>query len=249
MTSLACEVQNVSSKPTNKTNSIISTSCSQNPSGGSNSGSSDPKQQWDAEIESCYRAGTCRAYARRMAAKCGLDVEDLLHRAIVRALDRGSRGLSAQDRIHECIQSLASTDARAAVRARTNGSLGTIDPATVADVTPGSEFARSDRVLERMAARRTTSAICEEAAGGDPTQAALIDCLGDGLRGADITNALGIDETELATRRKRLKRTVDRLCGPYNTDEGLDFGPLLAMKAESTDDLDGQNLNPRGFIC
>lgn len=237
------------SLPASKTNSTNADACSQDQLGQCKGATGEPDQQWFDEIDRCYRAGTCRAYARHVATKSGLDAEDLLHRAIERALYRGSRGLSAKDRINECIQSLASTDARAASRARTNGRLGSIDPATVADVIPGTELLRPDIALARIAAGRTAVAILEEAAGGDPTQAALIDCLGDDLRGEDITQALGIDQTELATRRRRLKRTVGKLCRPYVTSRELDFSPRLVGKAAWAEDSDGQNLTPKGFIC
>ncbi|MBA4087549.1 MAG: hypothetical protein C0491_07080 [Novosphingobium sp.] len=114
---------------------------------------------------------------------------------------------------------------------------------------PGTELLRPDIALARIAAAQVTSAILDEAAGGDPKQATLIDCLGDDLRGEDITRALGIDQTELATRRRRLKRTVDRLCRPYLIGRELDFSPRLVGEAASVDDRDGQNLNPKGFIC
>lgn len=237
------------SRPTNKANSAIADACSQGQLGQSNASTVGPDQRWFDEIDRCYRAGTCLAYARHIGNKFGLDDDDLLHRAIERALNRGSRGLSAKDRINECIKSLASTDARTAVRARNKGSLGPIDPATLADVIPGTELLRPDIALARIAAAQVTSAILDEAAGGDPKQATLIDCLGDDLRGEDITRALGIDQTELATRRRRLKRTVDRLCRPYLIGRELDFSPRLVGEAASVDDRDGQNLNPKGFIC
>lgn len=229
MTSLACEVQNVSIKPTNKTNSIIATTCGQTPSGDSNSGSSDPKQQWDAEIESCYRAGTCRAYARRMAAKCGLDAEDLLHSAIERALEYGSSGLLPVDRVHGCIRSIASTYARTMKRANANGSVGLVDPAALADYVPSHVFSRPDIAVERLGAHTIVLRLLTSAAGGDATQAKLIDCMGDGLKGQDLANVLGINLTNLASRQRRLKRAVVRECGPYLSRERLVFSPTLPL--------------------
>ncbi len=155
---------------------------------------------WKTEVAESYGRTHVVGAVRRLAAMCGMDHRDLLHDAVVRALDHGCGGQAADKRLIMCARSIASTHARSAHRA---------SAATMPADNPGyavSPFPRPDHALE--AKQRTVSlrARLRRVVKGDVALIRLIDAMLEDLRGSAIEERLGIDTPALATVRRRLKR-------------------------------------------
>ena len=64
-------------------------------------------------------------------------------------------------------------------------------------------------------------------AGADARLEALIDGIGQGLRGDELQQWLGISENALATLRKNLKRRAARILKPVERDGRIDVDLLV----------------------
>ncbi len=180
-------------------------------------------QRRRTEIEQCYRDPRLRRVVKRLAARRCADADDAFHAAIVRVLKYGSGGQNPADRLVACIFSITSTAARSQARAAANGFAGFTDPDDQCDHLWGRAFLPPDEEMERRLRQQAVAYILAEAADGDPVQATLLDAALDGLRGAELMRLLGLSERELATRRRRLKRTILSLCRPFIFNGQLDF--------------------------
>lgn len=180
-------------------------------------------QRWRTELEQCYRDPRLRRIAQRLAARRCADADDVLHDAIVRALKYGSGGQNPADRLVACIFSITSTAARSRARAAANGFAGFTEPEDQRGHLWSRAFLPPDDGLERTLRQHAVAYILAAAVDGDPAQAALLDAALDGLRGAELMRLLGLSERELATRRRRLKRTILSLCRPFIFNGQLDF--------------------------
>lgn len=186
-------------------------------------------QRWRTEIEQCYRDPRLRRIAQRLAARRCADADDVLHDAIVRALKYGSGGQNPADRLVACIFSITSTGARSRARAAANGFAGFTDPDDQCDHLWDRAFLPPDDELERTLRQHAVACILAAAVDRDPVQATLLDAALDGLRGAELMRLLGLSERELATRRRRLKRTILSLCRPFIFNGQLDFSATSLM--------------------
>ena len=190
-------------------------------------------QRWRTELEQCYRDPRLRRIVQRLAARRCADADDVLHDAIVRALKYGSGGQNPADRLVACVFSITSTAARSRARAAANGFAGFTDPNVQCDHLWGRAFLAPDDGLERTLRQHAVAYILAAAVDGDPLQAALLDAALDGLRGAELMRLLGLSERELATRRRRLKRTVLSLCRPFIFNGQLDFSATSLTRKET----------------
>ena len=155
---------------------------------------------WKAEVARSYSTTHVVGAVRRLAAMCGMDHRDLLHDAVVRALDHGCGGQAADKRLIMCARSIASTHARSVHRASV---------AVTRPDNPGyavSPFPRPDHALEAKQRAASLRARLRRVARGDVALIRLIDGMLDDLWGSALEERLGIDTPALATLRRRLKR-------------------------------------------
>lgn len=190
-------------------------------------------QRWRTEIEQCYRDPRLRRIVQRLAARRCADADDVLHDAIVRALKYRSGGQNPADRLIACIFSITSTAARSRARAAANGFAGFTDPDDQCDHLWGRAFLPPDDELERTLRQRAVAHILAAAVDRDPVQAKLLDAALDGLRGAECMCLLGLSKRELATCRRRLKRTILSLCRPVIFNGQLDFSATSLPRKET----------------
>lgn len=190
-------------------------------------------QQWRNELEQCYRDPRLRRIVQRLAARRCADADDVLHDAIVRALKYRSPGQNPADRLVACIFSITSTAARSRARAAANGFAGVTDPDDQCDHLWDRAFLPPDDELERTLRQHAVACILAVAVDRDPVQATLLDAALDGLRGAALMRLVGLSERELATRQRRLKRTIVSLCRPFIFNGQLDFSATSLARKET----------------
>lgn len=133
---------------------------------------------------------------------------DLRQEAFVRALDgrrKCQRGWNVTDFLVGIMRSLISAECEADMAGRRPVLIGTFGEGGIdlASTAPSPEQVGHDAVHYR----RTIAAI-REAIERDPRLVALVDALLDGAKGAELQLRLGVDATELASRRRQLKRVL-----------------------------------------
>ncbi len=133
---------------------------------------------------------------------------DLRQEAFVRALDgrrKCQRGWNVTDFLVGIMRSLISAECEADMAGRRPVLIGTFGEGGIdlASPAPSPEQVGHDAVHYR----RTIAAI-REAIERDPRLVALVDALLDGAKGAELQLRLGVDATELASRRRQLKRVL-----------------------------------------
>ncbi len=128
--------------------------------------------------------------------------------AFVRALDgrrKCQRSWNVTDFLVGIMRSLTSAEREAGVAGQRPVLIGTFGEGGIdlASTAPSPEQVGHDAVHYR----RTITAI-REAIDRDPRLIALVDALLNGAKGAELQLRLGVDATELASRRRQLKRVL-----------------------------------------
>ncbi len=149
------------------------------------------------------------ASSRYLARDRYIFAADLRQEAFVRALEgrrKCQRSWNVTDFLVGIMRSLTSAEREADIAGHRPLLIGTfgegaIDPASPA---PSPEQVGHDAIHYR----RTIAAI-REAIDRDPRLTALVDALLDGAKGAELQRRLDIDATELASRRRQLKRVLN----------------------------------------
>jgi DNA-directed RNA polymerase specialized sigma24 family protein len=149
------------------------------------------------------------ASSRYLARDRYIFAADLRQEAFVRALEgrrKCQRSWNVTDFLVGIMRSLTSAEREADIAGHRPVLIGTFgeggtDPASPA---PSPEQVGHDAIHYR----RTIAAI-REAIDRDPRLTALVDALLDGAKGAELQRRLDIDATELASRRRQLKRVLN----------------------------------------
>ncbi|MDR6125892.1 hypothetical protein ACFX59_05350 [Sphingomonas sp. NCPPB 2930] len=148
------------------------------------------------------------ASSRYLARDRHILAADLRQEAFIRALDgrrKCQRSWNVTDFLVGIMRSLTSADREADIAGHRPVLIGTFGEGGIdlASPAPSPEQVGHDAIYYR----RTITAI-REAIDRDPRLVALIDALLDGAKGADLQRRLGVDATELASRRRQLKRVL-----------------------------------------
>ena len=133
---------------------------------------------------------------------------DLRQEAFVRALDgrrKCQRSWNVTDFLVGIMRSLTSAEREADMAGHRPVLIGTFGEGGIdlASPAPSPEQVGHDAIYYR----RTITAI-REAIERDPRLIALVDALLDGAKGAELQRRLGVDATELASRRRQFKRVL-----------------------------------------
>ncbi len=133
---------------------------------------------------------------------------DLRQEAFVRALDgrrKCQRNWNVTDFLVGIMRSLTSAEREADIAGHRPVLIGIFGEGGIdlASPAPSPEEAGHDAIHYR----RTITAI-RKAIDRDPRLVALVDALLDGAKGAELQRRLKVDATELASRRRRLKRVL-----------------------------------------
>lgn len=147
--------------------------------------------------------------ASRLAAPLGLDPYELLHRAIDRALrpNTSRPNIRLVPYLTMLMRSIASSMHRA--RARASERARTLPLDYVAEQVPSTDgIVDPARTIFRRDERAFYERLLGQVTGGDPLLEQLVDQIGFGHRGDMIVQQMGIDQHQMATLRRRLKRRV-----------------------------------------
>ncbi|WP_295561492.1 hypothetical protein [uncultured Sphingomonas sp.] len=148
------------------------------------------------------------ASSRYLAHDRHILAADLRQEAFVRALDgrrKCQRGWNVTDFLVGIMRSLTSAEREADMAGHRPVLIGTFGEGGIdlASPAPSPEQVGHDAVHYH----RTIAAI-REAIDQDPRLVALVDALLDGAKGAELQRRLQVDATELASRRRQLKRVL-----------------------------------------
>jgi hypothetical protein len=148
------------------------------------------------------------ASSRYLARDHHILAADLRQEAFVRALDgrrKCQRSWNVTDFLLGIMRSLTSAEREADIAGNRPVPIATFGEGGIdmASAGPSPEQFGHDA----MHYRRTISAI-REVIDRDPRLVALVEALLDGAKGLELQRRLGIDATELASRRKQLKRVL-----------------------------------------
>lgn len=148
------------------------------------------------------------ASSRYLARDRYIFASDLRQEAFVRALEgrrKCQRSWNVTDFLVGVMRSLTSADREADIAGHRAVLIGTFGEGGIdlASPAPSPEQLGHDAIYYR----RTITAI-REAIDCDPRLMALVDAVLDGAKGAELQRRLGIDATELASRRRQLKRML-----------------------------------------
>lgn len=185
------------------------------------------------ELEQAWRNRECLSrIAQRYARQRGCDPEDLLSASILRALQRPVWKAGVVKRLEGIISSESSKHARSRHRRRKAGRETASIEEAQRDRYPDTTFPRT-LTPHQVSLRNSEMIACAKAldaiAGADPRLEALIDGIGQGLRGDELQQRLGISENALATLRKKLKRRATDMLKPFERDGRIDVD-LLALR-------------------
>ena len=155
--------------------------------------------------------GVVSSAANELGQRYRVDSDELLQGAVVRALGQQTRrpDLPPEVFLAQIMRSVGSSIARARLRAR--------DREEEFRYSLASQCGRSrvglgaDDLLQLEAEQQHYSELLEEAADGDALLEKLIDGIGFGLRGADLAEFLEINQADLASRRRTLKRRAQTI--------------------------------------
>jgi hypothetical protein len=150
-----------------------------------------------------------RKRAELYSRRCQTDPDDLLSIAIERALrcPRWEKGVG--ERIESILSSIASTMNRSRARGRLRGVyLVSLDDGTIVD-RHFPDTRNPSQAVEMEARRRGSQKALELIANGDLKLHALIDGIGLGFRGKQLQVHMGMTKRQLATLRRRLKRSAE----------------------------------------
>ncbi|MDQ1159344.1 DNA-directed RNA polymerase specialized sigma24 family protein [Sphingomonas sp. SORGH_AS 950] len=149
------------------------------------------------------------ASSRYLARDRYIFAADLRQEAFVRALEgrrKCQRSWNVTDFLVGIMRSLTSAEREADMAGHRPVLIGTFGEGGIdlASLAPSPEQLGHDAIYYR----RTIAAI-REAIDRDPRLMALVDALLDGAKGAELQRRLDIDATELASRRRQLKRVLN----------------------------------------
>ncbi len=148
------------------------------------------------------------ASSRYLARDRYIFAADLRQEAFVRALEgrrKCQRSWNVTDFLVGIMRSLTSAEREAELAGHRPVLIGTFGEGGIdlASPAPSPEQVGHDAIHYR----RTITAI-REAIDRDTRLVALVDALLDGAKGAELQRRLGVDATELASRRRQLKRVL-----------------------------------------
>lgn len=174
------------------------------------------------ELEARFRAGEFNEMAAKYARRCKGNADDLLSAAMVHALQRPHWKDGVEERIDGILSSHAHSINRTRKRMEFKGVklVADNDGAMIEKHRPSLLDPAAE--LERERRRAGAAKALDVIAGDDPQMRALIDGICQRQRGRMLCGMLGITELELATLRRRLKRTAQSVCKPLCFDGTID---------------------------
>lgn len=147
------------------------------------------------------------------AARSGADPRELFNEAVKRALT--TRGIPAGIPFEAVLAEIARSIASGwnVSRARARQSVFDLPVGDIVDLIPagGYTVASPEDIIEQDRIRQLCADALAQLARDEPRIEALVDGIGQGLRGDELMSALGITKRELATMRKALKRSAKRI--------------------------------------
>lgn len=183
------------------------------------------------ELEARFRAGGFNEMAAKYARRCNGNADDLLSAAMVHALRRPHWDLGVEERIDGILSSHAHAINRTRKRMEIKGVklVADNDGAMIEKHRPSllDPAAEIERERRRAGAAKALDVI----AGDDPQMRALIDGICQRQRGRMLCGVLTITERELATLRRRLKRTAQSTCEQLCVDGEIDPDLLQSFAA------------------
>lgn len=143
----------------------------------------------------------------------GEDPRELLNEAVLRALTTRTvpADVPFEAVLAEIARSIASGISKGRARARKRAPETTLEELVAAIPAGGYIVSTPDEIIERERVRQICADAIERLARDDATREALIDAIGQGMRGNDLVKALKISKRDLASMRKALKREVQRI--------------------------------------
>lgn len=174
------------------------------------------------ELEARFRAHEFNEMAAKYARTCKGNADDLLSAAMVHALRRPHWKDGVKKRIDGILSSHAHSINRTRKRMEFKGVklVADNDGATIEKHRPSLLDPAAE--IEREHRRAGASKALDVIAGDDPQMRALIDGICQRQRGRMLCDMLGTTELELATLRRRLKRTAQSVCKPLCVDGIID---------------------------
>lgn len=158
-------------------------------------------------------ADTLNDAVANCAARSREDPRELLNEAVQRALS--TRAIPAdvpfEVVLAEIARSIASSINISRHRARQH--VVDLPLEEIVDLLPAGGYivTAPDEIIEQERVRDLCIKALARLAQDDPKIEALVDGIGQGLRGDELMSAVGISKRELATLRKALKRSVKRI--------------------------------------
>lgn len=183
------------------------------------------------ELEARFRAGGFNQMAAKYARTCKGNADDLVSAAMVHALRRPHWDLGVEERIKGILSSHAHSINRTRNRMEFKGVelVADNDGAMIEKHRPSLVDPAAE--IERERRRAAASKALDVIAGDDPQMRALIDGICQRQRGRMLCGMLGTTELELATLRRRLKRTAQSVCKPLCADGKIDTDLLQDFAA------------------
>ncbi len=147
------------------------------------------------------------------AARSREDPRELLNEAIQRALT--TRAIPADVPFDKVLAEIARSVASSIniSRHRTRKHVVDLPIEEIVDLLPAGGYVVTapDEIIERERIRQLCADAIERLARDDGRREALIDAIGQGMRGDELTATLGIGKRDLASMRKALKREIQRI--------------------------------------
>jgi len=151
--------------------------------------------------------------ARFRAFTAGIDADDLLQEAILRSLT--SRSCPAGLKIEHFLMAVMRSIASAAIAKRERD-----EPLFREACDRLAPSQAPDKAYESAVRAEACRKALEDVAGSSPKTEGVIDGIGQGLRGKALANFAGMEEAELATVRRLIKRRAAKVWDDYMA---LDF--------------------------
>lgn len=174
------------------------------------------------ELEARFRAHEFNEMAAEYARTCKGNADDILSAAMVHALRRPHWDLGVEERIKGILSSHAHSINRTRKRMEFKGIklVADNDGAMLEKHRPSLLDPAAE--IERERRRAGAIKVLDVIAGDDPQMRALIDGICQRQRGRMLCGMLKISERELATLRRRLKRTAQSTCEQLCADGEID---------------------------
>lgn len=149
-----------------------------------------------------------RRVARYRAFTAGIDAEDLLQEAILRALS--SRSCPVGLKIEYFLMAVMRSIASAVIAKRDRN-----EPLFRDACDQFSPPAAPDKAYENGVRAEACRKALEDVAGSSPKTEGVIDGISQGLSGKALAEFAGIDQAELATTRRLIKRRAAKVWGEF----------------------------------